>query len=336
MENETTQPSENSNQENIDLPSKTTKNYQIKFHGSYLQYLGIALYNLLLTVITLGIYYPWAKCAIRQFLWQETELDNSRFEWHGTGKEMFRGFIKAYLIFGSLIFLINFGPLFIPPKVFIWVVLICYLAIIALIPIAIHGMMRYRLSRTSLKGIRFGYRGNLKEFYKQTSLDLLFTIISFGIYASWFQVNMRKFLMKNSKYGNVSAKFDATGGDLFLLSIVQGFLVLITFYIYLPWAIIKFYNFYIDNTQIVKNGTSYRLKSKAKGGQYFIVLIKAFLLTILTLGIAGPIAELMIHKYMIESIWISGKFNFEDIHQTEEAYTDATGDDMMDILDIDF
>jgi len=316
--------------------SKPNGAHKLSFHGSSTQYLGLSLYNLLLTVLTLGLYYPWAKCAIRKFLLQETEIDGSRFEWHGTGKEMFRGFIKAYLIFGILILTIQFGPMFLPPSTVVWVILGAYLLIIAIIPFAIHGMMRYRLSRTSLRGIHFGYRGDLKEFYKKTSLDFLFTIISFGIYGSWLQVNIRKYVMKHTRYGNVTARFDASGGDLFGLAIVQGILVAITFYIYIPWAIMRFFKFYIENTTIIQNEKTYNLKTSATGGGYFWVLIKGVLLTIVTLGICGPIANLWIQKYLTESISLSGGFDFDSVEQTEKAYTDATGDDMADILDFDF
>ncbi len=317
-------------------PSLPKPDYRFSFHGNNMQYLGLVLYNLLLTVITLGIYYPWAKCAIRKFLWQETEVAGSRFEWHGTGKEMFKGFIKAYLIFGGIFLTLQFGPMFIPINYLPWVIIICYILILALIPVAIHGMMRYRLSRTSLRGIHFGYRGSLKEFTKKTYIDFFFTLISFGLYSSWLQVNIRKYILKNSRYGNVEAKFVGEGSDLLLLSIGQGLLIIFTFYIYFPWAIIRFFKFYVENIRIIQNDKVYQLKTDAKGSVYFGKLILAFLITVLTIGIAGAIGELIIHKYLTESITLSGGFDFDSVEQTEKAYTDATGDDMADILDLDF
>ena len=87
---------------------------------------------------------------------------------------------------------------------------------------------------------------------------------------------------------------------------------------------------------MIQNGQTFSFKTNATGGSYFFVLFKAALLTIITFGIAGPVAELMMHKYLMESISISGGFDFDSIEQTESAYTDATGDDMADILDLDF
>ena len=309
--------------------------HRITFHGSNMQYLGLALYNLLLTVLTLGLYYPWAKSAIRKFLWQETEIDGSRFDWHGTGKEMFRGFIKAYLFLGFFFLLINFGPMFLPPSSVVWVVLFSYLVILAFVPLAIHGAMRYRLSRTSFRGIHFGYRGDLKEFYGKVSLDFLFTILTLGIYGYWLQINARRYVMKHSRFGDVSAKFNATGGDFLGLAIVQGLLVAVTIYIYTPWALINFYKFYIENTGLEQNGKTYYLKSDARGGDFLWVLLKSAFITIISLGLASPIASLWIHKFYIESISLSGEFDFDAIQQTEKSYKDATGDDIADILDLD-
>jgi len=328
---------ENVPEEQNSVPNpKVSSNYQIRFHGSYKQYFGLSLYNILLTIITLGIYYPWAKCAIRKFLWEETEIAGSRFKWHGTGMEMFRGFIKAYFILGSLLIIINFGPLFLPPSLLIWFIVTAYLAILALIPLIIHGMARYRLSRTSFRGISCGYDGKIGGFYALTSKDFFLTIITLGIYGFWFQTNVRRYVLQHSRFGNVHADFDGTGGDLFGLSIVQGLLTAITFYIYLPWALVAFFKFYVDNTSLRQDDKSYYFKSFASGGEYFIVLIKSFFIVVLTLGIATPIAQLMIHKFFVESIQLKAGFDFDKVEQDNDNYADASGDDMGDILDIDF
>ncbi len=315
---------------------RSSDEHSVKFVGSYKQYLGLWLYNILLTIVTLGIYNPWAKCAIRKFLWQETEIAGSRFEWHGTGKEMFKGFIKAYLILGGLLLVLNFGPLFIPPEMLVWAVLSAYLLILLLVPLAIHGMARYRFSRTSLRGIYLGYRGKLKEFYGLTTRDFLFTIITFGIYGFWLEVNIRKYILEHARYGNVSAAYDGKGGQLLGLAFLQGLLVMITLYLYTPWAIIEFFKFHVKNTSLVQNERRYYFETNASGGKYFVVLLKAIGLIVITLGIATPIAQLMIHKYLVETISIAPGFSFDGIQQTEESYKDATGDDMGDILDLDF
>ena len=48
-----------------------------------------------LTIITLGIYRFWAKTKLRRYLWSVVEYDGDRFEYHGTAKELFLGFLIA-------------------------------------------------------------------------------------------------------------------------------------------------------------------------------------------------------------------------------------------------
>ena len=117
---------------------------QISFHGEGSKLFGIYIVNLLLTIVTLGMYYPWAKAAILQYLYQETEFEGSRFTFHGTGKEMFIGFIKAIgifiVIYAFLIICILSGK----PFIMSIGLLMTYAAFILLIPIAIHGSTKYQ------------------------------------------------------------------------------------------------------------------------------------------------------------------------------------------------
>ena len=68
--------------------------YDGKISGLY----GIFLLNLLLTIITLGIYRFWAITRIRRYLWSHMRFEDTRLSYTGKGKEMFFGFLLAMLI----------------------------------------------------------------------------------------------------------------------------------------------------------------------------------------------------------------------------------------------
>ncbi len=116
--------------------------------------------NLLLSILTLGIYRFWGKTRIRKYLWSHMSFRGEPFEYAGTGLELFIGFLVAFLIFG-------------PPFVgfYVWITLdppsdfeqigYVYLAasllgFIALyfIHVAVFAAYRYRVSRTLWHGIR--------------------------------------------------------------------------------------------------------------------------------------------------------------------------------------
>ena len=75
------------------------------FHGEGGSLFGIHIVNVLLTLLTLGIYYFWGKVKVRRYLYSQAEFDGDRFAFHGTGKELFFGWLK---IVPALAFLIWF------------------------------------------------------------------------------------------------------------------------------------------------------------------------------------------------------------------------------------
>ena len=74
------------------------------FHGTGGTLFGIHIVNTLLTIVTLGVYYFWAKTRLRRYLFSQTEIEGDRFAYHGTGRELLLGTLKAVLVFGVPIY----------------------------------------------------------------------------------------------------------------------------------------------------------------------------------------------------------------------------------------
>ena len=87
---------------------KTTANYKLEFNGSGGAFFSVIMVNWLLTIVTLGFYYPWAKAKQLRYIYSATNLNSDSFSFHGTGKEMFKGFIKALLLFIQTVQLVIF------------------------------------------------------------------------------------------------------------------------------------------------------------------------------------------------------------------------------------
>ena len=138
------------------------KTYKFSYLGTGGDLFKIQIVNFILTAITFGFYYPWAKAKKLQYLYSTTTIDDHPFAFTGTGKEMFKGFIRAVIllviVYGILLF-----TLFVLKMPLLGGILFD-LAIIAIIPVAIHGAYKYRMAKTVWKGIRFGYTGDRKEF----------------------------------------------------------------------------------------------------------------------------------------------------------------------------
>lgn len=308
-------------------------NYQLEFNGKGSEFFSVIIVNWLLTVLTLGFYYPWAKARKLQFLYGETSLNGDSFSFHGTGKEMFKGFIKALLIIG-LLYAAFF--LFIYLKLPFLGIGILYLGILALLPFAIHGSYRYRMSRTSWRGIRFGYRGDRKEFSINFFKWLFFTICTFGIYGSWMSINMRNYILGNIRFGDVELNSDGDGGDYFMLNLKGYFLTVFTLGIYSFWWQKDLFEYYINNLSLSKEDKEIALNSTVTGEGFFSLAIVNLVIIIVTLGIGYAWVVTRTMKYIFENIEMEGNIDLNSLLQTEENYKDATGEDIGDFLDMDF
>lgn len=307
---------------------------KIKFYGDGAKYFGILIVNVLLTIVTLGLYYPWARAKNLQYLYGETEFAGSRFTFHGTGKEMFKGFVKAIAILFILILAVNAGK-YSGNKFLGLIGLLIYLfGILLLIPLAIHGGLRYRMSRTSWRGIHFGYRGNLRELFGICLKGILLSIFTLGIYSSWFHCNLRKYLESNIRLGNCKFSFEGEGGDLFLINIKGFFLTIFTLGIYMFWYIRNLNHFSINNSRLEQDGNLFSFKSSLTPGDIFVTSIINYFLIVFTLGIGTPWAVLRNMRMVIDNVELEGAFNPDAVIQTEENYSDATGDDLLSMLDV--
>jgi uncharacterized membrane protein YjgN (DUF898 family) len=130
------------------------------FTGTWREFLPIALTNLLLTIVTLGVYRFWAKARERRYLWSRTQFIDDHLEWTGTGTEMFIGFliVMAVLIPIGLFFQFGFTAMVMrgEESAAILIGLAIYIGIFYLIGVGQFRALRYRLSRTWWHGIRGG------------------------------------------------------------------------------------------------------------------------------------------------------------------------------------
>lgn len=130
------------------------------FRGDWREFAPIAFTNLLLTIVTLGIYRFWATTRERRYLWSRTHFIDDTLEWTGTGLELFVGFLLvAVLLFAPLTVLsfILQGLLFQDQPLIAFVIgAAIYIFIFYLVGVARFRALRYRLSRSFWHGIRGG------------------------------------------------------------------------------------------------------------------------------------------------------------------------------------
>lgn len=160
------------NESSLSSPASTSPSgnsaQHFEFTGSGSEYFRIWIVNVLLTIVTLGIYSAWAKVRRLRYFHNNTCFAGSSFDFHGSPIAILKGRIIAVV----LIALINVPFLGI-------VVLLVYLCGL---PWLLYRSMRFHLANTSYRNVRFAFLGDAKGAYKALLLPLAVVIAS-GILA---------------------------------------------------------------------------------------------------------------------------------------------------------
>ncbi|MCW9035353.1 MAG: YjgN family protein [Alphaproteobacteria bacterium] len=219
-------------QVNLDQ-EKPEQHLIIKDHTVVKEMFRIHLKNYFLSLITLGIYRFWAKTNMRRYLWSHVEFQGSRFEYTGTAKELFLGFV---IIFFLVLLPITFFPdvyLYFFPETTMGEIGIIGglqgLIIILLIPAALFRARRYRLTRTRWRAIYGGQSGSAFKFSILTWLySYLLTPLSLFLFSPWASRNLMQYKLDHTWLGSLQPEFKAPVGQIFKKFIWAMFLSIIT------------------------------------------------------------------------------------------------------------
>ena len=278
-------------------PTATSVPARFEFSGEGGALARMYLKTILLSFVTLGIYSFWGRTEIRRYLWSRVRFSGQPFSYHGTGKELILGWLKFFGLIAVLWAGTTLGVLYFP-KIGPELGILFVAALLCLVPVAIHGALRYRYSRTSWQGQRFSYRGNLFELIKIFWIGTLLTAISLSIYLPFFLNDLRKYVVNNSWYGTQRFEFTGEGRDLLWPYIKFLLLLLPTLTLYRFWFQSKQTRYYWSNT---KFGGAAFASSVSGGGLLFLTLTNG-LLTAFTLGIAYPWAVCRQFRYTLENL----------------------------------
>ena len=313
-------------------PAGTDSVYRLRFHGSGGELFGIFIVNVLLILLTLGVYSFWAKVKTRQYLWGQTEFSGDRFGFHGTGKELLIGWCKAAVLFGGLVLITKTllpmfwdNPLADPAGQ-----LLLAGGFVVLIPLAIVGAMRYRLSRTSWRGVRFGFHGEYRELLGIMLRSFLLTGFTLGLYLPFYQTNLRRFLVENSRFGSVAPAFYGKGSALLGRYVLTLLLTLPTLGLIWPWYLAFQRRYYWNHTFFA--GARFHCTVTGFGllGLYAVNLA----IIIASLGLALPWATVRTRRYNMENLVLQGPLDLEHITQQAQAAS-PTGEELSGFLDVD-
>lgn len=149
--------------------------YPLEFTGSGSEYFRVWIVNVLLTVVTFGLYTPFARRRTAQYFWGHTIVAGSPLEFTAQQKKMVIGFLLMVGLYAAF----NIASETEQDVV----VGIMLLAATAFSPYIWGSAMRFRLNNTRWRGVRLQFAARWSEVYR-ASWPV------FAIAAVWFVAAM--------------------------------------------------------------------------------------------------------------------------------------------------
>ncbi len=317
---------------------------------------GLSFKILLFKILTLGLYHFWGKTEVRRRLWNGIRLNGQPFEYTGTGKELFLGFLIAMVILfiPSILYVVAMTFLFGPESGALDLALIpLYLVFFFLMGVAVYRAMRYRLRRTHWRGIRGTLVGSPWRYGWTSFWTALTMPLTLGWSYPWRTVKLARMMTQDMRFGDRAFSLDAHWKPLLLpfalawfsiMAFLASLAALPFTSIAIPLAIVLFgvmvyfglryraweMNYLTDQMRF--DGARFSLQ--ATPGSLFSLFVTNFLIVVLSFGILAPVAVMRMFRYMVTRMRLDGHVDFSSIAQAQDR-VGKTGEGLLEALDID-
>ncbi|WP_293776550.1 YjgN family protein [uncultured Oxalicibacterium sp.] len=338
---------------------------RFSFHGTGSEYFRIWIVNLLLSIVTLGIYSAWAKVRRTKYFYGSTRVAGASFEYHGNPVAILKGRIVAFV----LIVIYNISM-----ETSGLMGLLMIAAVMAVAPWLIWKSLQFKLYNSSYRGIRFGLRGSMGAAYRVYLLWPLLTFFTLFLAAPFAHQRMKQFQHDESRFGATHFSFHATVGQFYrayllvfaiwlagiiaisvflgggLIAFFMGLreggepnaATLTAFFSFLlalyAWMFLLFPIFVTLVQNLIWNNTrlgEHRFTCDMKWPRMVFITATNILGIICTLGLFIPFAKIRMLRYRVESMTLLPDGNLDAFVADAQAQASATGEGMADLLDFD-
>lgn len=174
------------------MDSASQKITPIIFKGKTAEYFGVWIVNLLLTIVTLGIYSAWAKVRRKKYFYHNTLIEDVGFDYHAKPMSILKGRMIAFAFFMGYSFSANISPVL--PIAFMLILFI-------FLPwLVVRGSI-FNARNSSHRGLRFDFVGTIGQAAKVFIVLPLLTFFTLGLIIPYISHEKSQFLVNNHHFG---------------------------------------------------------------------------------------------------------------------------------------
>ena len=339
-----------------DASAPAVPTHSFNFTGTGSEYSRIWIVNLLLSLVTLGIYSAWAKVRTERYLYGHTEVAGGRFEYHGEPIPILKGRLLAVGLLLIYVLASEFVPL-----------LGAALAIVLLIatPVIIVRAFSFNARMSSWRGIRFGFDGTVGEAASSYLLMPIVGLLTLGLAFPYVWYRQAAFNVDGHRFGQTPFKMGATAGDFYkfafilsgfsilfvvFFSVLGGFsmatssapgaaagsgvLVLVVLGIAAYAVLVALYTglrfrAMFTDLQLGDN----RVNNDVSIGRFVFIVVTNSIGLLLTLGLFYPWAKIRMTRFLMESLTLEA-VDLDNFVAAAESDTNAVGEELSSAFDL--
>jgi len=240
--------------------SSDNQEVAIEFKGTGLEYFKIWIVNLILSILTLGIYSAWATVRTKRYMYGNTLLEGSSFEYHASPITI----LKGRLIAIALLIIYSVVTQIYPESIAIFLPIL-----IIITPWVIWRSIKFNAKISSFRNVYFGFEGTLGKSY------LYFMVIPLIL----------PFLLLPLVGSSILTIFSGNFEESFIIMLVVGYLA---FILLIPFVKKITMDYYINNYRYGQGEFSTTLLTSRFYkiyGLFVLVVIGVVVLTSIIIGI---------------------------------------------------
>jgi uncharacterized membrane protein YjgN (DUF898 family) len=319
-----------------------------RFTGSGAEYFRIWIVNLLLTIVTLGIYSAWAKVRRNRYFYGHTRLGDASFEYTAAPLAILEGRLIAV----TALVIYSLTTHFVPATQGLFGLLF-----VLVLPWLVVRTLRFRARNSRYRNIAFDFGADYGKGFVAYVLMPMLATVTLGLLFPLVRHRQARFTVRHSAYGTSAFDFGTQAGAFYRAFYGAGVLVIAGVLIaaFLPpflgermvwfaWAIVPpvalFAVVHINAhvTNAVYNGTrleGHAFRSELNTGEMFLLYLTNIVGIVLTLGLFIPWARVRLARYRAERLTLLADGDLSDFIAVQRERVGSAGEELGEMLDID-
>lgn len=315
------------------------ENSRFEFTGTASEYFGIWIVNILLIIVTIGFYAPWAKVRRLRYFYGNSWLEHENFDFTGIPTKILLGRIIAGVVYITAFVVTSINP------DYAWAF---PLLILLVLPWLLRATYRFNARNSKYRNSRFYFSGTNPAAYKTYLWWTILTVLSLGLLFPYAFYKHKQYQFQNLHVGQLPLALHATAGVYYAAILIPIILAIILAVLAFMLPILALLSIPVAILLIpLIQGSLYRVTwSKVSIGnsrfacdlnewRYAWIVVSNWLARMFSLGLLTPWAAIRLHKYKIESLSIVWQDDPSYILSIAQQDHPAFAEEMSDILDID-